>query len=663
MEVLDQLVRDPETAVRAAVAGNLNLFQFPLIIECLVKDTCTAVRAQLAKNHNIPVEILARLAVDEDKQVRYTLASNQRTPPEVLRRLVEDVEKRELKVLAEHIDIPPEDLLRLVNDPEPMRRKEAAEHMTIRPESLQRLIDEEGRGIRSAVAENRNTPPEILARLAEETSLYSYGLREKVARNKNTPASVLERLAGNYSPDVRKEVAFNKNTPPETLARLAGDSNTEVRKNAARNVHTHPEILGRLARNERNEPFVYEIAKETLARLGIDSENPPIKSGPKRTVKSKKQSRKKRIIEDVEVGKEEIQFPLLYRYKFADTHFGTNDFIFNVALGGGVNHDILAVANHQDLNLFDITNREIIGGFDMEKGRPRPNFVLSWSPNGRYLLCADGDCIRRYNLVKGSARLVGKIKDYEGPVHLCTGYRYSRSIGAKCVAWAPDSSQFALSDRIYNVHLDLVQEYPVSRAYKTRLDSCEPSSHDIEEGEAIYELPVLWHPQTEVVFIGYGNWAFEDVEPEVYDNEDYSTGVLLKSWNLTQQSWKSLGFVGRITWLEWHPTQEGVLLIGAEDGTLTFFNVNDQKILRSVKLVDVVMGIIPVPGTNFLFVIGSEGRIVLYDGNRDIRYYPWRDRRKKHFNTRVTVDVNGKTAIITTPYAIEAYDLRPLQDL
>ncbi len=352
------------------------------------------------------------------------------------------------------------------------------------------------------------------------------------------------------------------------------------------------------------------------------------------------------------------ELPLIYRYEFTETEIEPGDYIFNVTIGGGENHDLLAIASNNSLHLFDITKREIKAGIDVW-GLPTSTFILSWSPDGRYLLFADGENVRLRDLLDSShldsSEFIGESEeDNVMPLSLYEGY-YG-SIGAKCVAWSLDSQQFALSDRIYDTRLRCIKELPPPPSAEELWKYDPPSSWQYEMGEALFQRPVIWDLVTNMVIIGDGNF---DSLCDTHQAKGYS----LELWNLWTDRCDPLGFAGDIVWLEWHPLQREILLIGTGGGTLTYFDVNNRKVLRSVKLVDVVMGIIPVPGTDFLFVNGSGGKIVLYDGKHDTIYNPWPDHCGAYYSTCVTVAKNGKTAIIASQHEIEVYDLQSLQGL
>ncbi|OLS14580.1 MAG: hypothetical protein RBG13Loki_1771 [Promethearchaeota archaeon CR_4] len=156
----------------------------------------------LKGDSNIPPQILARLAWDENEDVRRAVGGHKNTPPETHTYLAEVA-----------------------------NREAMARNNNTSPEILARLAGNELKSVREDVARNKKTPPEVLARLAGDQN---WRVRSGVAVNKSTPPEVLARLAEDEVLDVRRVVAVNKNTPPEVLARLASDTDWFVREKIER---------------------------------------------------------------------------------------------------------------------------------------------------------------------------------------------------------------------------------------------------------------------------------------------------------------------------------------------------------------------------------------------------------------------------------------------
>ena len=137
------------------------------------------------------------------------------------------------KVIAQNEHAPVELLARLAGDDNGNVRQAVAEHERTLPESLTHLAKDRFMSVRRAVAKHINTPPAILALLAVDEDMH---VRQVVARNRNSSPETLARLAGDPNLDVQWAVANHVNTPPETLARLVMDK--KLRRVVASNEHT-----------------------------------------------------------------------------------------------------------------------------------------------------------------------------------------------------------------------------------------------------------------------------------------------------------------------------------------------------------------------------------------------------------------------------------------
>ena len=180
---------------------------------------------------NLPPEVLARLAGDDDVDVRRAVAEHKNTPPEV-RAYLAEIASREAMARNEHTQ--PDALTRLAGDADAGVRERVAGNPNLimcSQEIFKRLVTDEVAAVRQAVARNHNAPPEVLARLSgDEDPRVRWG----VAVNAHAPPGVLARLAGDPDKDVRRIVAGNARTPREVLARLASDTDWYVREKLLR---------------------------------------------------------------------------------------------------------------------------------------------------------------------------------------------------------------------------------------------------------------------------------------------------------------------------------------------------------------------------------------------------------------------------------------------
>ena len=139
-------------------------------------------KVNIAQNPNTPVDVLTKLAEDDDKEVRRNTARNPNTPVDVLRGLAKD----------KHDNV----------------RWDVARNPNTPVDVLRKLAEDDDNEVRQSVATNPNAPSDILTMLAVDGDWY---VRLKVAENPNAPADVLRTLAVDENKYVRYDAVHNPN--------------------------------------------------------------------------------------------------------------------------------------------------------------------------------------------------------------------------------------------------------------------------------------------------------------------------------------------------------------------------------------------------------------------------------------------------------------------
>lgn len=160
-----------------AVAGNANT---PVEMQTRLTEDKDPVVRQVLASHSNRVEILTKLATDDNLDVRRAVAFNCNTPAGVLTKLAEDKDQRVwFGVLCNHNT--------RAEDKDLINRKLFAAHKAGADDQM-KLADDKHLGIRELLASDRNTRAEVLAKLAKDESP---DVRRCVARNDSTPVGVL----------------------------------------------------------------------------------------------------------------------------------------------------------------------------------------------------------------------------------------------------------------------------------------------------------------------------------------------------------------------------------------------------------------------------------------------------------------------------------------
>lgn len=186
----------------------------------------------VAANPSTAEDILGELARDADSAVRVAAASNPNTPVDALAVLSRDVDITVRIAAASNSNTPTESLAGLTADPFGVLRKVAAANPNTKGEGLETFARDNLGIVRSAAASNSNAPHEVLAGLSLDKDS---AVRKGVASNPNTPAEVLSQLARDGDSSIRMAVAMNSSAPETVLQSLADDNEWAVRKVASSN--------------------------------------------------------------------------------------------------------------------------------------------------------------------------------------------------------------------------------------------------------------------------------------------------------------------------------------------------------------------------------------------------------------------------------------------
>lgn len=222
-------------------------------------------RRAVAGNPSAPVDLLLKLAEDENILVRKAVAENRKSDPlsyiphGIVGTLARDPSPDVRSALACNPETHPHALRMLAQDPNPNVRScvassfgKAEGHLEDErlPEMFARMEHDLTPLVRKAFASNPLAASDALERLSRDDEK----VRAEAARNASTPAAALEAFASNPRASVRKNAALNPNTPVDSLSLLAGDAVGEARLAVALNAQTPGDAL--MALSEDDEPDV-----------------------------------------------------------------------------------------------------------------------------------------------------------------------------------------------------------------------------------------------------------------------------------------------------------------------------------------------------------------------------------------------------------------------
>lgn len=272
-DVLAQLLASPSPAIRTHLLANptLSTEDRSLLIEKMLKSRDAGSRVFLTELDDLPLDVLVRLAADNDFDVRRAVARHERLPQSTMVALAADPgwevrlevlqnPSRPTELIADTAasvlrDAPdwrlPGVLAAVIDLASSEVPKGTIEEALVRL-SKSRLRDPD---VRQAAASHERTPPAVLARLAR---VADSGIRAAVAANPRTPADALEALSTDPDEYVRTRVSGNESTPLAAIIALSHDASPKVRQGIAARVSLAPDVLERLLNDESQE--VREIA-------------------------------------------------------------------------------------------------------------------------------------------------------------------------------------------------------------------------------------------------------------------------------------------------------------------------------------------------------------------------------------------------------------------
>lgn len=216
---------------------------FPDEVFARLLDSPTARGAfRLARRHDLPVDLVRRLAGSDDWTVRQAIAASPSLDPDLALDLALDTDRDVRVALVSNPQCPAVLVGLLRNDGDAMVM---AACPPVSAEVSRALVDTlEARGERGRVvaAGQAKAGRGRLTRLAGDTD---WRVRHAVAGNPATPGRVLARLALDPDRDVRAAVAANRTASAATRRRLVADRDDRVRM-AVVSVATEPDVVARI---------------------------------------------------------------------------------------------------------------------------------------------------------------------------------------------------------------------------------------------------------------------------------------------------------------------------------------------------------------------------------------------------------------------------------
>ncbi len=252
IQVLQQLAKDADEAVRQAVSQNANL---PLnnLLE-LARDPSLNVRSNLAykPSHSktpTPIQLLEILAQDESERIRARVAEHPDTPVEILVRLANDSSREVKTKLIANPNTPTTILNRLGLEENLVNQRNPNTPGIVLAQAVKSMSGKNLADFIKHPVKGSQMPAETLAQLATHTDS---SVRYRVASHPNTPATVLRQLARDSYVATIRAVASNPNTSPETLEVLASHPDFTTRLDVVRNPNTPPHALSQIVQSTQN---------------------------------------------------------------------------------------------------------------------------------------------------------------------------------------------------------------------------------------------------------------------------------------------------------------------------------------------------------------------------------------------------------------------------
>ncbi|MFF1880317.1 hypothetical protein ACFVVC_02445 [Pseudarthrobacter sp. NPDC058196] len=272
-DVLAQLLASPSPAIRTHLLANptLSTEDRSLVIEKMLKSRDAGSRVSLTELDDLPLDVLVRLAADNDFDVRRAVARHERLPHSAMVALAADPEWEVRLEVLQNPSTPTE----LIADTAASVLHDAPDWRLpgllaavidlassevpggVIEEALVRLSKSRHRDpdVREVAASHERTPPAVLTRLAR---VADSGIRAAVAANPRTSADALEALSTDPDEYVRTRVSGNESTPPAAIIALSHDASPEVRQGIADRANLPLDVLEHLLNDESQE--VREIA-------------------------------------------------------------------------------------------------------------------------------------------------------------------------------------------------------------------------------------------------------------------------------------------------------------------------------------------------------------------------------------------------------------------
>lgn len=276
--VLTQLLASPSPAIRTHLLANptLSTEDRSLLIEKMLKSRDAGSRVFLTELDDLSLDVLERLAADNDVDVRRAVARHERLPQSTMVALAADpgweVRLEVLQNPSTPTELIAETATSVLRDAPDWRLPGVLAAVIdlassevpggVIEEALVRLSKSRHRDpdVREVAASHERTPPAVLTRLARVADSY---IQAAVAANPRTPVDALEKLSTDPDEYVRTRVSGNEATPPASIIALSHDASAKVRQGIAARVSLVPGVLERLLNDESRE-----VRESALANPG-----------------------------------------------------------------------------------------------------------------------------------------------------------------------------------------------------------------------------------------------------------------------------------------------------------------------------------------------------------------------------------------------------------